>query len=43
MFANAESFNQDLTGWDVSNVMGGMFSNAHVFDHGIYLLGMYRM
>jgi len=34
MFHNAESFNCDLSSWDVSNVtnMGGVFYNASSFN-----------
>jgi surface protein len=37
MFGNARSFNQDISGWNVSNVvsMGWMFSNAISFNQDI--------
>ena len=37
MFYGAENFNQDISGWDVSNVnnMYGMFYNAKSFNQDI--------
>ena len=37
VFGNAKNFNQDLSGWDVSNVenMYGMFAGAEVFNGNI--------
>jgi surface protein len=37
MFSNTYAFNQDISGWDVSNVtdMGRMFSYANAFNQDI--------
>lgn len=37
MFAGAESFNQDISGWNVSNVvnMEGMFLGAKSFSYSL--------
>ena len=37
MFASNSTFNQDISGWDVSNVeeMGGLFWNNPIFDQDL--------